>query len=283
MRVTENRLMNLGAEGVGRAREKLGQAQQVMSSGMRVGAPSDDPSGWAQGARAAAGTTLAGAHGRALGRARDGLQQTDDALNTIGDTLSRLRETTLQAANETLAPEDRKRLAELARTLGGSALAASNTRGPDGEYLFAGTRGDAAAYDPTTAYQGDELDRKIDLGGAAGAVTVNGAGLASTLPLFERVAQMLEANDVAGLRDLLPEITAAIDGVATTRTTVGARMEALDVADSSRQSFELRLAASHQRAVEADPITAASNLARSASALEAARMSAEAVLAAVRR
>src|SRR5512134_845368 len=147
MRVTESRLINLSAVGVSEAREKLGRAQEVMSTGISVALPSQGGAAWAAGARASAFGQLAASQGRALGRARDNLAQADTALSTIGDTLSQLREMTVQASNGTLAAEDRAAMAELASSLGKSATLAANARGPDGEYLFAGTRSDAAAFD----------------------------------------------------------------------------------------------------------------------------------------
>jgi flagellar hook-associated protein 3 FlgL len=284
MRVTESRLLELSTAAVGEARDRLAKAGQVMQSGVRVALPSDDVAAWATAARLAARQTLSAARGTAIGRARDNLADVDTALGTIGDALARLKETTIQAATGTLVAGDRAGLVAVVTGLRATALAAANARGADGEYLLAGSKGDAAPFAADGSYAGDAVERNVESAeGALSPAALSGDRLQALFPVFDKVSAALAANDVAGLQAALGDIGSAVETVSGARTAVGERLGELDAADEARQSFEVTLADAHARAVEADPIAAASELARASTALDAAKASAQEIIAAITR
>jgi len=284
MRVTESRLWQLSTDAVGGARERVAQAGDVLQTGVKVDRPSDDLAAWGQGERAAVRDAMSEHRGTAIASARDTLSAADAALATVSTSLTKLTEIGVQAANGTLSASDRTGLAAEVAQLKSASLGAVNGKALDGSYLFGGSQTASLPFAAGGAYQGDLVSRSIETGEASQlAVGVTGDALTAAngvdvLGLFDTLATALGANDVATIQATLPALQQAVAQVATLRTSVGTRIAALDGADDARKSFELQLAQTHARAVEADPVEAASNLTAASNALEAARASAQTIL-----
>jgi flagellar hook-associated protein 3 FlgL len=289
MRVTESHLLEQATRAVGQARDRAARATETMTSGRRVDRPSQDPAGWAQGARAAARQLGSAERGFTLSHASNALAQSEDALGTIGQNLTRASEIAIQAANGALTQEDRLSLLPLLTGLREANLAAANRPGADGEYLFAGSRGDLQPFDPSGNYVGDDLARSIE--------SAEGARLVSTLPgstltaagggvdvlrSIDALITAVSTGDIPGIQAANGTLKSAVAQVAGARAQIGARMGALDSAEEARTAFEVRLADTITKAVEADPVAAASELARSAGALESARAVAQEIVGLVR-
>jgi flagellar hook-associated protein 3 FlgL len=289
MRVTESRMLGEATVAVSEARSRAARAAEVMTSGRRVDRPSVDPAGWAQGARAAARQIASGERGHAIAHAQSSLAQSEDALAAIGNNLARAGEVAVQAANGTLNDDDRQNLVTILQGLREANLAAANRTGPDGEYLFAGSRGDVRPFDGGGNYLGDGVARTVESGEGVrlpstipGSVLTNASGGVNVLMSLDALITAVQTNDVAGMQAAGATITSAVGQVADARSGLGARMNALDSAEDARGAFEIRLAETLSSAVDADPIAAASELARSTSALDSARAVAQEVAALLR-
>ncbi len=285
MRVTESRMMELSAAGMASARDRAAQAEQVMSSGVRVAQPSDDPVAWQEGERAAARTAMSQARGTAIGTATDHLQQTDTALSTIADALQSARSLAVEGANGALGPNEVAALASSVSALRDTVLAQANARDTDGEYLFAGSRGTTAPFSAAGAYSGDAATRSIELAeGQTAPVTVSGAALTSAsgvdvLGVLSSLATALQGNNVAGIQQAIGDLKTATDQVSGARAQAGAALGELRSADNARGQLELTLNTLQSRDVDADPITAASNLAQAKAALDASQAVAQEIAA----
>jgi flagellin-like hook-associated protein FlgL len=138
-----------------------------------------------------------------------------------------------------------------------------------------------APFDATGTYQGDGVvrDAAIAEGGVSGgtqpgAALTAGAGGVDVMQVIGRLQVAVAANDTAAMRAALGEVQGAVGQVANVRAEAGARRAVLLSADEARGAFEQRLDETIARAVEADPIAAVSELARSSAGLEAARAAA---------
>jgi flagellar hook-associated protein 3 FlgL len=289
MRVTESRMLEQATSAVSEARNRASKATEVMSNGKRVQRPSDDPAAWAQGARASARQLASTQRGFVISTASSALSQSEDALKTIGLNLSRASEVAVQAANGTLTDEDRRSLLPLLQGLRDANIAAANRTGADGEYLFAGSKGDARPFDANGDYQGDSLVRTVESGeGARLAATIPGSALTGgnggvdVLKSIDALIAAVSANDVPAIQAANGTLKTAVAQTADTRSQVGARMSALSTADDAREEFEVQLAQTLETALDADPVAAASELARSAGALEKARAVAQEIVGLVR-
>jgi len=277
MRVTESRLIDMAQSGMAKANTQLGDASNEVSSGMRVSRPSDDPAAWAEGMRASVRSTISAGRGDAMGRAQDRLGATDGALDTVGRTLSRARELAVQMANGSLSSDERTAAVDEVNQLRETILAAGNSRDADGNYLLAGSKNNVAPFTPAGAYVGDTLTGTIETSDSGtsqvsiAGTTLTAATGVDVLGALTSLSSALTANDVMGVQSSLGTLGSGIAQVAKARTQVGTQLSTLASADASRKSFELNLASSHARAVEADPIAAASDLARAKQALESAQ------------
>jgi flagellar hook-associated protein 3 FlgL len=272
--------MQLATDGMTKARNQVAEAQEGLSSGIKVDKPSDDPAAWAEGARASIRSRLAGSHGDSIGRSRDGLLETDRALGAVGNVLSQARELAVQGSNETLDADDRRSIAQNVRALRDAALSSLNGRGPDGAPLLSGSQlGDP--FSSTGAYQGDAVTREVEVGeGLQLAASLPGSRLTAAsgvdvLGSLDALASALESNDPNAVRASLSSIQTATSQVAQARAEIGARLRGLDQAEDARSELLISLTEVKSRAVEQDPIEGATTLAQAATALEAARASAE--------
>lgn len=281
MRVTEHRLMELAAAGVGSARDKAAKAAAQTQSGISVGRPSDNPSAWAEGVRASARHSMSEGRGESALRAHEDLVATDEAFSVIGDALSSLKALSVQMATGTISANERSGAMVVVAGLKATALAFANVRNNAGEYLLAGSRGDTAPFDPAGVYLGDNGQRSVEVGeSGVSASTVNGNTLTAAsgvdiFALFDTVQTALSTNNVAALQGSIVTITQGIEQVAKARTDTGNKMLVFEVAEEARAQFEVRLAEVHNREVEADPIKAAAAFTDAQSNLQQAQRMAQ--------
>lgn len=277
MRITERRMLQQAARQVGQARERVASAAGPVSSGIEVDRPSDNPARWAAGRRARVRLQVNKLRGNAISGSNARLTEADRVFSTVGTVLSRARELAVLAANASQNVQSRLSTASEVKSLLGEALLASNSRGLDGEYLLAGTRGDAPPFDQNGVFQGDANTRTIEAAeGNRLEVTVTGSLLtvASGIDVFAEITafqQALESNDLVAIQGAIGGLEAGIHQVSLGRAQIGGLQNSLDAAETARTEFELVLAEVHQRAVEIDPIEAASELALGSQALEAAQ------------
>jgi flagellar hook-associated protein 3 FlgL len=109
------------------------------------------------------------------------------------------------------------------------------------------------------------------------------AGGVDVFAVLQNVANALQTNNVSALQTSLTDLRSAVAQVADARAEVGGRMRALDSVEGARQGFEQTLAETKSRAVEIDPIAAASDFARASSALDIARTIAQDIINGIRR
>ncbi len=277
MRVTENHLIDAATRAMGRSRESVAETQRDVVTGKRVHRPSDDVTSWVESRRALVRDVGAHSYSRAVDRSRERLAQAEQALMSVGSILDRARELAVKGANDTLSADDRRNFAQEVRMLRAEALRQVNVRASDGEYVLAGTNGDAPAFNPNGQYMGNGDAREADLlSGMRHEVTVSGTSLTAAsgvdvLLALDTLALNLDADSTTGIAASMDEIGSARDQLASALADVGTKTRALDIADDAREELMLRLARIQERTVDADAVGAAADLARAISSLEAAR------------
>ncbi len=274
MRVTDFRMLEVAMSKVMQSRERAQSAADVASGGQKVSLPSQDLAAWSDGVRARTRKTMSEARGQAITRARDRLVQLDSAFADLQNILGRTTELGVQLTNAPISGGDRISAATELRSLQASALALVNARGPDGEFLLAGSRGTQQPFTSPSTYSGDALTRTIETGeGAQLVVSLPGTVLTAVggvdvLGVLETMSLALEQNNVPNLRAALDTLNSGVDQLAQAHAQVGSRMRALDEADGYRQQFELNLAALEQRSMEGDQVAAVSEMMQAKVALE---------------
>lgn len=288
MRITGNHLIEQSAAASVRALTKYATAATTVSSGLRVATPSDDPTAWLAAHRANLRSALVDGANQAVQYGRERLAQTDGALATLQGIVSDVRMLTIQGSNATYTPAARAEIGTQVRGLFASALGAVNAQAPDGEYLLAGTASLTAPFTPTGTYVGDTTGRDVATDDTAThGISVAGADLTATngvdvLPLLDRVATALTNNDVPGIQAALDDLDKAVHQVGGVRTHVDGLMQVLDDVKTAHDALHQTLATAASHYVEADLVTAASNLAQAGQALDASQTVAAHVIAMVK-
>lgn len=222
-----------------------------ISSGRRVVNPSDDP----QAAALAVGVEQAKAvdeqYANARGSARNSLSQEESVLASTSDFIVRARTLLVQAGNGTLSDADRNAIAQELNGIYQGMLGQANSRDGNGRYLFGGHQDGAPPFvqgaDGRVSYVGDEGVKAQQVDSARTMPsTDNGRAIfasAGGADLFGALKDMVDVlstpvQDEAGRANLQATLSSAgaeldkgLDNVLSVRSSVGARLNELDVLD----------------------------------------------------
>lgn len=260
MRVTETRMIELARSGVEKARERANEAAQRVSSGLRVEKPSQDRSAWTEAMRDRARQILSESRGSAIARSTGRLMESDRALAEIGENLVHARELAVGMANGTHSAEDRAAAALEVRQMLANVGAQLQARDSFGEPLF--------GQDENAISSGE---------GQTQLISIDGRRFDNNLlAQLEELAVALETNDPSRID--IGALQGVADQVNQARALAGTRLDALDQADAARSALELHIEERRADLIGADPVAAATELARARGALETARASATALI-----
>lgn len=277
MRITGNRLMDVSSAASVRTQSTVAEVAEQVTSGLRVGKPSDDPSAWLAAQRTKLRQAMSQGTGGAVDASRERLAITDNALASIGDVVSQVRQLAIQGSSDTYNPGDRAGLGAQIRGLFQAAIASANVQGNDGEYLLAGDASLTAPFDAAGVYHGDAAIRAVPTGDAiTSGTSIAGSSLTAArgtdvLPLMDRIATAMANNDLPTLLAALPDLDTAVKQISLARTQTGGAINVLDQTTSARTALEHDMSQAISRYVEVDTVTAASDLAKATQSLEVSR------------
>lgn len=167
MRISTAQVFSGGISAIQRQQGELATVQRQLATGRRILAPSDDPGGAVQALKLRERVVAIEQYGRNATLATNRLQLQESVLMQMGESLQRVRELTVQAANGAQTNESRAAIAREVRQLSESLLDQANTRDASGEYVFAGYRSGNRPFvrDASGAveYLGDGGQRRVAL------------------------------------------------------------------------------------------------------------------------
>lgn len=210
------------------AASRVATLQQQISSGKRISAPSDDPSGTVTALQLrgslARNTQYASNSGDALGW----LNTADGTYSQVVAALQSARTLVVKGLNTGSADAtSNTAIAEQLDGLRTTLLSLANTQ-YDGRPVFGGTTASGAAYDPSGAYVGDSgaVTRAIAPGttvtvGATGPA-VFGSGSSSVFSLLQNLSSALNSTPSTLSPSALGQLDAAISRVSAAQAAGGA-------------------------------------------------------------
>lgn len=143
---------------------QLSQTQLALGNGKAIQSPSDNPAAAARAVDTSSAAAQNDQYTRNIQSATSRLSTEEQALNSAGDILDRIRSITLEGMNGTQTNESRQSIAtELRQTLK-QLVALANTRDGQGEYIFAGSRTSTQPFtidDLSVSYGGDQNQRMV--------------------------------------------------------------------------------------------------------------------------
>ena len=244
--VINSNIMSLNAQrNVSQTNNQLATSLQRLSSGLRVNSAKDDAAGLYTIERQTA--DIRGLN-QAARNAADGIslaQTAEAALGQLSDSLQRIRELTVQAANGTV--EDRTGLQTEIDLLSEEIVRVVDAASFNGVLLLS----DAAAADLEFQVGQDATDQ----------ITIAGADLNITgITAYGGSGAFDVSTDAATAQTQLTLLDADIDAVSSLRATFGATQNRFESVISSVQSYAENLSASRSRIQDADFAAETANL-----------------------
>ena len=276
MRISDNMRFDTVQQSLGALRSRQAQLTAQVSSGSKVGAPSDDPVAAARLTRISAQSARTADYRATIDSVRTDLQLSEGGLAQASDLMVRAKELALQGANGSLTGDDRKMLATEVATLQAQFLSSANARGSRG-YLFSGNRTDTAALSATGGYQGDAAEHEVEISpGVTTAVSVTGAeafttaGGVDAFATLSALRQALESDDAKGVAATLGNIEASRSQIVRVQAKTGLIMNRLDSADEALSVTALELDRRRSEIGDVDPFSAMSELTQLSTTLQQA-------------
>jgi flagellar hook-associated protein 3 FlgL len=239
MRITQRAISQTALQGLNRNLTELGKLQEQLTSGKVVSRPSDSPTAVNRSMQIRKDQAATEQHARNISDAQSWMETTDTALTSMVAQVRRVRDLTVQAANDgAMTTEARTAISAEVAALRDSLLGLANEN-VDGRPVFGGATSGNKAYEADGTWVG--------VGSADGTgvvpikrrisndeqVRIDTTGPETFCPpgsdLFTVVGKI--AADVGAgvsVQDDLTDLDAAIDRLLTAASTVGARAARID-------------------------------------------------------
>lgn len=212
MKISTSFLFDRATERMSTIQNKLATTQAQLSVAKQVLSPSDAPDQAAAIQRIKGEIDRQSSHAALLKGALNRYRAEETALSSANDIITRIKELGLQAANDTLGPNDRKAIAVEMKALRDQLLSLGNSRDDSGNYLFSGTRVKTPAFSELpngqVQYNGDQTQTRIPAG-VERTVQYTRAGT----DVFQRVVR--DNGQSVGFFDALDQAIAAVQNSQT--------------------------------------------------------------------
>jgi flagellar hook-associated protein 3 FlgL len=207
---------------------QLARLQDTASSLKKISVPSDDPAAAADSMRVRAAQAATAQYARNIDDGNNWLTTTDSAMSAVNDILGRVRDLTVQGANDgALNSVSKEAIAKELEGLKSDLLSKANTTYL-GRTVFAGNSDAGVAFDATTynfSGSGSGVQRRIDSNTTvqvdANGAAVFGTGANSVFALVDNIVADLRAGVNVGSR--ISAIDTAANAVLSAQSSVGAR------------------------------------------------------------
>ena len=226
--------------GLDQATASLTNSLRRLSTGLRINSAADDAAGLAIASQMTAQLGADDQARRNIGASLSLAETAGSALGQVSDTLQRMRELAVQAANGTNSPSDRQALQEEFSQLGQSIDQLSAQTQFNGQNLLAGNFTAQVQSGPNA---GDS--QLLALGNASSA----GLGIAG-----------LDVTTAAGAASALSSIDQAISNVGSQQSAIGAVQAGLTSATANLSGTYENLAAAKSRIADTDYAGESTNL-----------------------
>ncbi len=178
MRFSNIQAFSQNLQGSNRLQAENAHTQQQIASGRRVLTPSDDPIASARIVQVQEELALSEQYRKNIDSVNSHLGAEEQQIETATNTLIRIRELTIQAGDGALSFENRKTIATELRQNFDHLVSVANSRGADGEYIFAGYQSAEQPFvrspDGNIDYAGDEGQRFVKVSATTTLATNDG-------------------------------------------------------------------------------------------------------------
>ena len=250
MRVSTGQLQQLMMNSLQRSAVDFGNVSQQMATGKKILKPSDAPLDSIQLMGLKKEQSALKQYNSNAANVKSGLSESETYMQSISDTLLKVRDLVLEAGNGGYNIEDRTALANELRPLQEALKDSANAKNEDGHYIFSGSEVDQAPIQETApgvyAYGGDNLSREVNVSKGvqiAGNVDVQDvffSGAHDLMADLDAFITDLETNPAGvSITNMLNSTDAGIDMTTQTLTEIGGRIAALDQITNANTEIDL--------------------------------------------
>lgn len=293
MQMSTNLKFDRAIAQMGITQDRLAKTQMQLSTSKKVIKPSDAPDQSAQITRLKSAITRQENYVSTINQIKDKMSQQETTVDNATTILTRLKELTVQAANDTYGAADRKSIDIEVRQLRDQLLSLANTQDIDGNYIFSGTRAGKAAFDTDEngklVYTGDQT---VSIAGIAdqSSVDTNRAGTrpfdkivrtgndGKPMPVgffqvIDDLSAALQSNNSTNIRRAVGEVQTLQQGLSDSLASIGAAVNKLDNQVTLAEENMLRMKSTLSQAEDTDYTEAITKMNKDMLALEAAQSS----------
>ena len=290
MRVTQAGFYNQASQQMREQQAKVFETQAQLSSGKKLQKPSDDPALATKINNLKSQIDVNQRYLTNLNRMEDTLKMQESTVAGSLELVSRIKELSIQGANDTYSASDRKTMAIEVKELIRALVDLGNMRGTDGAYLFSGYSQGQAPFSESSAgavtYTGsaDSLKVMVDDGrrmqlGISGADIFGSVehlntstGATSRIDLFASLNNMHEAlltNDGDAIRNNIDKVTSVHEHIIAQQSNIGSRMKRLETLTHAVEDKDYTYKILQSNMEDLNYIEAASRLKNQSLALQA--------------
>ena len=273
--------------------DRLSKTQMQLSTTKQVLKPSDAPDKSAEISRLKSAVDRQNSYIDTMKQVQDKLSKQEPALSSATDIMTRLKELTVQAANDTYQAKDRKSIDIEVKELRDQLLSLANTQDVNGNYVFSGTRVGKLAFaadeQGRVVYQGDQTVVPAGIGDQSMVdtnrsgtrpfdkiVRTDAQGNPVAVGFFEAIQDLstaLQANDTKSISRAVGEMTTLQDGLSDSLAAVGAAGNKIENQLNIADENLLRMKEVLSNAEDVDYTEAITKMNKDMLALEAAQSS----------
>lgn len=277
LRVTNSVLYSQALGNTQKALSEIERYQRIISSGLRVEKPSDDPTAVSEIMRSSSGLRALEQYRENLSSASSRLTLEDNVLDQLSNALTRAKELAISQAGDTASASSRSVVQNEIEGIREFAIELGNTQFA-GSFIFGGQYSDTRPFTSAGADPARPPAGTLQVEGGAGAFyAVNHSGQevfvdSGVLDALENLAAALGADSDDGIIAGIGEIDEAFDNVQELVGGLGARMNQVDTALSNLEALNVNLQTFRSELQDADLEEAVSKLVNRQVSYEAAMM-----------
>ena len=293
MQISTNLIFDRAIAQMGVTQDRLSKTQTQLSTTKQINKPSDAPDQAATITRLKSAIDRQNAYVSTINSVKDKLSQQETAASNATDVLTRLKELTIQAANDTYSGVDRKSIDLEVRQLRDQLLSLANTQDVNGNFIFSGSRVGKQAFatdeNGKLVYQGDQTVSATGVGDQS-AVDINRSGTnpfdkivrldennkkmaVGFFQVIDDLSAALQSNNSGDIKRAVGEMTTLQQGLSDSLASIGAATNKIDNQASLAEENVLRMKSTLSQVEDTDYTEAITKMNKDILALQAAQSS----------
>jgi len=293
MQVSTSLMFDRAIAQMGITQDRLSKTQTQLSTTKQINKPSDAPDQAATITRLKSAIDRQNSYVTTINSVKDKLSQQETAASNATDVLTRLKELTIQAANDTYSAVDRKSIDLEVKQLRDQLLSLANTQDVNGNFIFSGSRVSKQAFatdnNGKLVYQGDQTVSSTGVGDQSAVdmnrsgtnpfdkiVRVDGSNKKTAVGFFQVIDDLsaaLQANDASTIKRAVGEVGTLQQGLSDSLASIGAATNKIDNQASLAEENVLRMKATLSQVEDTDYTKAIADMNKDMLALQAAQSS----------